>query len=227
MKIVLPKCQLAVAFTVACFASSVRAADAKLTEPLVLNLPLHTLKGTPEDLPAGPNIEPPSDNAPPPLEVPKGVTNVAAGKPVTSSVAPFLGELSQITDGKKDPLDDDAVEFKKGTQWVQVDLGQSFAIYAVVMWHDHRYVQAMRDVILQVSDDPEFKSGVTTLFNNDTDNSSGLGVGTDREYFEMQFGRVVAGKGIKARYVRGYTKGSNQSALNCWQEIEVYALPAK
>jgi hypothetical protein len=78
-----------------------------------------------------------------------------------------------------------------------------------------------------VSDDPEFKSGVTTLFNNDTDNSSGLGVGTDREYFEMEFGRVAAGKGVKARYVRGYTKGSNQSALNCWQEIEVYALPAK
>ena len=138
-----------------------------------------------------------------------------------------MGELSPITDGKKEPLDDDAVEFKKGTHWVQVDLGQSFAIHAIVMWHDHRYVQAMHDVILQVSDDPEFKSGVTTLFNNDTDNSSGLGVGTDREYFEMQFGRVADGKGVKARYVRGYTKGSNQSALNCWQEIEVYALPAK
>ncbi len=227
MKNVLPKSLLAVAFMVACFAPSVRAADAKSTQPLVLNLPLHTLKGTPEDLPAGPNIEPPSDKAPPPLEVPKGVTNVAAGKPVTSSVAPFLGELSQITDGKKEPLDDDAVEFKKGTHWVQVDLGQSFAIHAIVMWHDHRYVQAMHDVILQVSDDPEFKSGVTTLFNNDTDNSSGLGVGTDREYFEMEFGRVAAGNGVKARYVRGYTKGSNQSALNCWQEIEVYALPAK
>ena len=66
--------------------------------------------------------------------------------------------------------------------------------------------RSMHDVILQVSDDPEFKSGVTTLFNNDVDNSSGLGVGTDREYFEMQFGRVVPAKGVKARYVRGYTK---------------------
>ncbi len=211
----------------ASFASSVRAEDPKATEPLKLDLPLHTLKGTPEDLPAGPNVEPLSDVAPPAIEVPKGVTNVAAGKPVTSSVAPYLGELSRITDGKKEAVDDDAVEFRKGTQWVQVDLGQSFAIHAIAMWHDHRYVQVMHDVILQVSDDPEFKSGVTTLFNNDTDNSSGLGVGTDREYFEMQFGRVVAGKGIKARYVRGYTKGSNQSVLNCWQEIEVYALPAK
>jgi hypothetical protein len=215
------------AFTAACFTSSVRAQDAKATEPLKLNLPEHTLKGTPEDLPVGPNIEPPSDKAPVPLQVPKGVVNVAAGKPVTSSVAPFLGDLKQITDGKKEPLDDDAVEFKKGTQWVQVDLGESYAIHAIAMWHDHRYVQAMHDVVVQVSDDPEFKTGVTTLYNNDTDNSSGLGVGTDREYFELQFGRVVVGKGAKARYVRGYTKGGSLSALNCWQEIEVYALPAK
>ena len=227
MKRDLPNCLLTVAFAVACFAWSDRAEDGKATEPLKLKLPNHTLKGTPEDLPAGPNIEPPSDKPPTPLQVPAGVINVAAGKPVTSSVPPFLGELHQITDGKKQPSDEDAVEFKKGLQWVQVDLGQSFAIHAVAMWHDHRYVQAMHDVILQVSDDPEFKTGVTTLFNNDTDNSAGLGIGTDREYFELEFGRVVSGKGVKARYVRGYTKGGSLSALNCWQEIEVYALPAK
>ncbi|MDA1274260.1 MAG: hypothetical protein O2960_09435 [Verrucomicrobia bacterium] len=227
MKNTLPKTLFAMALTIALLAPSVRAANTIETEPLKLNLPLHTLKGTPEDLPAGPNIEPPSDKAPPPINVPKGVRNVAAGKSVTSSVPPFLGDLSQITDSKKEPLDDDATEFKKGVQWVQVDLGQSFAIHAVAMWHDHRYVQVMRDVILQVSDDPEFHSGVTTLYNNDVDNSAGLGVGTDREYFELEFGRVAVGKGVKARYVRGYTRGSSQSALNCWQEIEVYALPVK
>lgn len=203
------------------------ADDAGGTEPLKLNLPAHTLKGTPEDLPSGPHIEPPSDKPPKPLQVPAGVVNVAAGKPVTSSVPPFLGELRQITDGKKQPVDDDAVEFKKGVQWIQVDLGQPYAIHAVAMWHDHRYVQAMHCVIVQVSDDPEFKTGVTTLYNNDTENLAGFGVGTDREYFELEFGRVVAGKGVRARYVRGYTKGGTLTALNCWQEIEVYALPAK
>jgi hypothetical protein len=220
----LPQSLFLVALTVVLAVSSGHAEVA--TEPLVLKLPLHTLKGTPEDLPSGANIEPLSDKAPPPIQVPKGVTNVAAGKPVTSSVTPFFGELNQITDGNKQPLDDDAVEMKKGTQWVQVDLGQAYAIHAIAMWHDHRYVQAIRDVILQVSDDPEFKTGVTTLYNNDSDNSSGFGVGTDREYFEMEYGRVVPTKGVQARYVRGYTKGSNQTALNCWQEIEVYALPA-
>ncbi|HTG44274.1 MAG TPA: hypothetical protein VK633_07050, partial [Verrucomicrobiae bacterium] len=195
--------------------------------PLVLKLPAHTVKGTPEDLPAGPNIEPPPKTAPAPIQVPSGVVNVAKGKPVTSSVAPYSGELNQITDGKREPYDEDVDEFKKGTQWVQLDLGQPFEIHAIAMWHDHRLLQAMHDVILQVSDDPEFKTGVKTLFNNDTDNSSKLGVGTEREYFELEYGRVVPVKGVKARYVRGYTKGSSLTAINCWQEIEVYALPAK
>lgn len=203
------------------------ADDAKATVPLKLDLPAHTLKGTPEDLPSGPNIEPLSDKPRPPFLVPNGVVNVSAGKPVTSSVPPFLGDLKQVTDGKKEASDDDAVEMKKGVQWVQVDLGQSFAIHAIAMWHDHRYVQAIHDVIVQVSEDSEFKTGVTTLFNNDTDNSASQGVGTDREYFELEFGKVVPGKGTKARYVRAYSKGGSLSALNCWQEIEVYALPAK
>ena len=213
MKNDLPALFLTMAFTVASCASSVCAEDAKATEPLKLNLPSHTLKGTPENLPSGPNIEPPSDKAPPPVKVPPGVKNVAAGKPVTSSVPPFTGELAQITDGKKEPIDDDAVEFKKGVQWVQVDLGQSYPIYAVAMWHDHRYVLAVHDVILQVSDDPEFKSGVTTLYNNDLDNSAGLGVGTDREYFELEFGRVAPAKGVKARYVRGFYEGQQPERL--------------
>jgi len=47
------------------------------------------------------------------------------------------------------------------------------------------------------------------------------------KYFETKFGRIVDGKAAKGRYVRGYTKGGSLSALNCWQEIEVYALPGK
>lgn len=194
--------------------------------PLQLKLPAPTLKGTPEDLPVGPTIEPLSDKPRPPFLTAKGVQNVALGKPVTSSVKPFTGELNQITDGKKEAFDYDAVEMKKGSQWVQADLGQACAIHAIVMWHDHRYIQVMRDVIVQVSDDPEFKNNVQTVFNNDMDNSSGLGVGTDREYFETHEGKIVDAKGAKGRYVRCYTKGGSLSALNCWQEIEVYALPA-
>lgn len=204
--------------------STTQAAEAA-KEPLLLKLPAPTLKGTPGDLPSGPHLEPLSKEPRPPFLVPKGVTNVALGKAVTASVQPFSGELRQVTDGEKEALDDHAVEMKKGTQWVQVDLGASHALYAVVIWHDHRYIQAMHDVIIQVSDDPEFKTGVHTLFNNDMDNSSGLGLGTDREYFETAEGKLVDAKGVKARYVRSYTRGSSSGALNCHQEIEVYGLP--
>ncbi len=205
--------------------SSARAADEK--EVLKLTLPAPTLKGTPEDLPKGSMIEPMSDKPRPAYMIAKGVQNVALNKPVTSSVKPFTGELNQLTDGKKEAFDYDAVEMKKGSQWIQVDLGQAYTIEAVVLWHDHRYIQVMHDVIVQVSDDPEFKNNVQTVFNNDVDNSSGLGVGTDKEYFETHEGKIVDAKGVKGRYVRTYTKGGSLSALNCWQEIEIYALPAK
>jgi len=197
------------------------------TESLPLKLPSPTLKGTPTELPGGATIEPNTDKAPAALRVLKGVKNVALGKPVTSSVKPFTGELNQLTDGKKEAYDYDTIEMKKGAQWVQVDLGASLPIQAIAMWHDHRYIQVMHGVIVQVSDDPEFKVGVTTLYNNDMQNAAGLGAGTDREYFERHWGRSVDAKGVKARYVRGYTKGSNLSALNCWQELEVYAIPGQ
>jgi hypothetical protein len=208
-------------------ANTVLAQDAATKEALVLEFPAPTLKGTPEQLPEGPNIEPNSDKPRPAFLAPKGVKNVALGKTVTTSVKPFTGELDQLTDGKKEAFDYDTVEMKKGTQWIQIDLGAPVAIAAVAIWHDHRYVQLFRDVIIQVADDPEFKTGVTTLYNNDTDNSSGMGIGTDKEYFETRYGRVIDGKNTKGRYVRSYTKGSNQSAINTIQEIEVYAVPAK
>lgn len=217
---------LPIALVLSCCGESALGVNAEGTEPLVLKLPAPALKGTPEDLPVGPNIEPYSDNRPPPFLVPKGVKNLAAGQLVTCSDLPTSGKLSQITDGKKEAFDYDRVEMKKGLQWVQVDLGEPKLVYAIVMWHDHRFTQTMHDVIVQVSNDPDFRKGATTLFNNDKDDSSGLGVGGDREYFETKFGRIVDGKGIKARYVRGYSNGNNLSLFNCWQEIEVYGLPA-
>lgn len=205
---------------------SASALQAQDKEALKLEFPAPTLKGTPEDLPKGPNIEPPPTKAPTPMQVPKGAKNVALGKTVTASVKPFTGDLEQITDGKKEAFDYDTVEMKKGAQWIQLDLGANFEIHAIALWHDHRYIQSYYGVVVQVSNDPEFKEK-TTLFNNDTENATAQGVGTDRQYFETHYGKVVDGKGTKARYVRCYTKGSSNSALNCWQEIEVYALPAK
>jgi hypothetical protein len=196
--------------------------------PLKLKLPMPTLKGTPDELPKGPNIEKVPDKPPQTPNVPAGVQNVALGKKVTASdKSPITGELSQVTDGSKEAFDDQVVEMRKNTQWAQVDLGQEFKIYAIALWHDHRWIQLYRDVIIQLADDADFTQNVRTVYNNDMDNSSGQGIGKDKEYFETQYGRVIPVSGEKARYVRSYTKGSNLSALNCIQEIEVYALPAK
>lgn len=204
----------------------VTAADGPL-KPLAIKFPEPTLRGTPEDLEAGPNIEPPPKEEPAPFMAPEGVKNVALGKTVTSSVRPFTGELSQVTDGKKEAFDSDAIEMRSKTQWVQVDLGVPCRIYAIAIWHDHRYVQITRDVIVQLADDPEFTQNVRTIYNNDRDNSSKLGAGTDKEYYETKYGKVFNAKGEKARYVRGYSKGTSLTALNCWQEMEVYGVPAE
>ena len=216
----------ALALLAALTLAPVGCTQAQDKEALKLEFPAPTLKGTPEDLPKGANIEPPPTKAPTPMQLPKGAKNVALGKTVTASVKPFTGDLEQITDGKKEAFDYDTVEMKKGAQWIQVDLGAAYEIHALAMWHDHRYIQVYHSTVVEVSNDAEFKEK-TILFNNDAENAAGQGVGTDREYFETHFGKVIDGKATKARYVRCYTKGSSNSALNCWQELEVYALPAK
>jgi len=198
------------------------------TAPLPLELPQAGYAGTPKEMPPDTTAEKPSDKPRPPFMAPKGVKNVALGKPVTSSdSAPISGELKLITDGKKEAYDENVVILRRRTQWVQVDLGAGYNISAVVLWHEHKTPLIYRDVVVQVSDDPEFKGNITTLFNNDQDNSSAVGIGTDREYFENYEGKLIDSKGAKGRYVRCYSKGSTDSALNCYTELEVFALPAQ
>jgi hypothetical protein len=55
---------------------------------------------------------------------------------------------------------------------------------------------------VQVSDDPDFKESVRTLFNNDFDRSSNLGAGTDHEYVENYEGKLIDAKGVDGRYMR-------------------------
>ena len=82
--------------------------------------------------------------------------------------------------------------------------------------------QGVSPVVVQVADDPDFTASVQTLFNNDRANALGLGVGTDREYFETYEGKLIDAKDVEGRYLRFYSKGSTQSALNEYTAIEVY-----
>jgi F5/8 type C domain len=162
------------------------------------------------------------------IMVPKGTTNLAKGKKVTSSdAAPIIGDLTLVTDGDADGADGSFVELMPGKQWVQIDLGEEANIYKIAMWHYHKQAQAYIDVEVQVSDDPEFKNGVTTLWNSDHDDSSGMGKGSDPAYVETNHGRVVDAKGIKARYVRLWSNGNTSNDMNHYCEVEVFGTPAK
>lgn len=197
-------------------------AEEKDKVPLELTLPKALFVGTPKTLKT-PNLEPPREGPRPEFLVPKGTTNIASGKTVTSSdPEPNLGKLTQITDGDKQGLDGSYVELSSGLQWVQLDLGAPHDLYAIVMWHYHGEARVYRDVVVQIADDADFITGVKTLFNNDHDNTSGLGIGTDKEYVETNEGRIVDAKGTTARYVRFYTQGSTSSEQNHYTEIEIY-----
>ena len=157
------------------------------------------------------------------LKAPAGVENLALGLEVTSSdSAPIIGDLEMITDGDKDGADGSYTELGPGKQWVQVDLEEEATIYGVVMWHFHKNARAYDDVIVQVSNDPEFKKEVVTVFNNDHDNSSGFGVGKDLAWVETNHGRIVDVDGKKARYVRLWSNGNTANEMNHYVEIEVY-----
>jgi hypothetical protein len=81
--------------------------------------------------------------------------------------------------------------------------------------------------VVQVADDADFITNVRTLFNNDIDNSAGLGVGKDKHYTETNEGKLIDARGVKARYVRLYSRGNTSDDLNHYIEVAVYATPAK
>ena len=189
--------------------------------PLSSEIPPELIEGTPKPVDV-PNLVPAPEKAPE-FKVPKGTTLLSAKKKVTSSDSnPLIGSLDLITDGDKQAGEGYYVELQGGTQWVQIDLEKSSEINAIWLWHFHSQRRAYHDVIIQVSDDPEFKTGVTTVYNNDYDNSSKLGTGTDRPYMESRFGMIADGKGAKGRYVRLYSNGNTSCETNHYIEVEVY-----
>ncbi|MEO8613514.1 MAG: hypothetical protein ABI600_00110 [Luteolibacter sp.] len=189
--------------------------------PLKTEIPPELIEGTPKPMDVPNLVQAPSKT--PEFLVPAGTELLSKGKKVTSSDAnPIIGTLDLITDGDKEAGEGYFVELLDGTQWVQIDLEKSAAISAIWLWHFHSQKRAYNDVIIQVSDDAEFKTGVTTIYNNDYDDSSKLGKGADGPYVESRFGLIADGKGSKGRYVRLYSKGNTSNDMNHYIEVEVY-----
>jgi len=200
-------------------AATASAADA----PLKVEVPKPLFAGTPRPISLA-NLEP-ANTKRPDIMVSSDVKLLSKGKKVTSSDSlPVIGELSFITDGDKTGIDGAYVELGPNTQWVQVDLGSSAKIAAVAVWHFHSQARVYHDVVIQISDDAEFKKGVTTIFNTDDDNSSKLGKGADKSYVETNNGRVVDAKNTAGRYVRLYSNGNTSDELNHYCEVEVFGV---
>jgi hypothetical protein len=195
--------------------------------PLKLKLPAAVDTGTPKNLPPGSTVDLNAKPPPPPL-MPRDAVNVAPGKKITSSDKnATTGELAKLTDGDKEAEESGIVQLRKGLQWVQFDLAVPHEIYAIALWHAFDTRKIYRSVLVQVADDADFTENVRTLFNNDRDNSAGLGLGADRQYIESNQGKIIDARGARARFVRLYSNGSSDSKLNEYIEVEIYGRAAK
>ena len=195
--------------------------------PLDIKLPQAMFVGTEEAIRVS-NLKKYTTEDRPPFLAPAGAKNVALGKPVTASdEEPIIGEIDLITDGDKEAADGSFVELAPFLQHVTIDLGMPHEIFAVLVWHYHKQPRAYLDVVVQTADDPDFITNVMTLFNNDIDNSAGLGVGTGMHYVETHKGELIDAKSAKARYVRLYSNGNSTDDMNHYIEVEVYGRPAK
>lgn len=197
------------------------AAPAGSAFSLTTDIPPELIEGTPAPINA-PNLVQAPKSAPT-LSVPEGTVLLSRGKPVTSSDPyPIIGDLYYITDGDKQAGEGYFMELLNGLQWVQIDLEAEASLAAIWIWHFHSQKRAYHDVIVSVSNDPEFADGGTILFNNDFDNSAGFGKGNDFPYVESRFGKLVDAKGVQARYVRLYSAGNTSNDLNHYIEVEVF-----
>ena len=200
---------------------SLSAANSKLVK-LVIEYPEKLVKGTevPKKIP---NLEKAraKDTAPALIKIPEGCENLAEEKEVTASDEdPSIGDLDYIVDGDADG--NEYIQMKEGLQWVQINLEEKKELHAAHLWHYHAQPRVYFDIIVQVSNDPDFIEGVTTVFNNHHDNSSGLGKGTDQNYIEEYYGKSIPLKGTKGQYVRFYSQGNSADKSNHYIEIQVY-----
>ena len=192
--------------------------------PVEIELPAPAFRGTPKPQ-NEPNVELPLGKPRPPFLAPSGTVNLALGKAVIcSDPMPDSGEVDLVTDGDKEASDFGYLGLRPGTEWVQIDLGDRATIYAVLVWHNHAEARVYRDVIVQVSDDPDFIDP-QTVFNNDYDNSSGMGIGTSMGYIETSEGKLIDCRGVEGRYVRLYSRGNHIDDKNHYTEVDVYGRP--
>lgn len=175
-------------------------------------------------------------------------TNVALGKTATAADGMPTDGLALITDGTKARGWDKSYMYHTAKEaedtetkpYVTIDLGQSYEIDRIVyfgVWPpDAGYYNTSHNMVIRVSNDPDFADGTTkTVYNTDINNFFGFGAGTDAgvlygEPKNAEEGIEITFDATTARYVRYYQHGATQQgqSQNCWPnaltvgEMEVY-----
>ena len=153
-----------------------------------------------------------------------GMKNLAEGiTPTTDGDADSASGIGRATDGDIGVAN--RWELGGGLKYAQLDLGGSQQVDSLRVWRNFADKRRYHDVVFQLSFDATFASGVTTVFNNDLDNSAGLGTGTDGEYDETATGKIVHFAPVRARYVRLYSDGNTRHDTNNYVEIMVGQAP--
>jgi peptidoglycan/xylan/chitin deacetylase (PgdA/CDA1 family) len=148
------------------------------------------------------------------------VDNLALGKSITSSSK--MSSAAYAVDGRANKPQNFTLLETPGLQSLTVDLGQTAKLYKIKLWHSYAEGLTYRDVIVQISDSADFSRNVRTVFNNDTDNSAGKGVGVDQPYKETAVGKEITFPETQARYVRFWSSGNNINNFNHYVEVQVY-----
>lgn len=137
-----------------------------------------------------------------------------------SSSVLYEGSPSKLTDGST--TDYVGVGGINESAYAQIDLGALYNVSKVKMWHFFTDGRTYRDVIVQLSQTADFSSYVTTVFNNDKDNSAGQGYGVNAVYAESGSGKTVNFQPVLARYARFWIGGNSVDPYNQFVELQVY-----
>lgn len=168
-------------------------------------------------------------------EDPPALTNVAQGKnvsihgPTSGADRPASWLTDGITDsGKYVEISKDTEQNSTDPSYAQIDLGTSYDIAKVEFWNYWDDGRTLVGLVILASEKGTFaEDDRTVIFNSDTENFFGFGVGTDTSYKSVSAGLSVE-KEARGRYVRvmnnghdGGTPGQKKHGGH-YTEIKVY-----
>ena len=168
-------------------------------------------------------------------EDPPALTNVAQGKnvsihgPTSGADRPASWLTDGITEsGKYVEISKDTEQNSTDPSYAQIDLGTSYDITKVEFWNYWDDGRTLVGLVILASEKGTFaEDDRTVIFNSDTENFFGFGVGTDASYKSVSAGLSVE-KEARGRYVRvmnnghdGGTPGQKKHGGH-YMEIKVY-----